>query len=310
MSISVYTPSPELSRDWARMLSGLLPGMTALSHEDVSDPASVLYAVVWSPPTGLIAGYPNLKAVVSLGAGIDHVLADVELPDHLPIIRTVGTDLTQRMKEFVALQVLLHHRRLPDFLAQQRAHVWDKLVTPPAPKRTVGVMGLGNIGAASARGLAGLGFDVRGWARSPRRLEGVTCYAGEAALDDFLNGCEILVCLLPLTEATRGILNAALFDKLAPGAVVVNLGRGPQLNEADLLAALDSGRLSGASLDVFEIEPLPEESPLWDHPKIVVTPHVASYIDAETGSRIVAANIKLFEAEGTVPDIADARRGY
>lgn len=310
MIISVYTPSSSLSREWAQRLSELLPGMTVTSHDEVTDPEAVRYVVVWTPPAGMIAGYPNLRAVVSLGAGIDHVLADPELPEHLPIIRTVGTDLTQRMKEFVALQVLLHHRRLPDFMAQQRAHSWSKLVTPPAPKRVVGVMGLGNIGAASAQGLAGLGFDVRGWARSPRSLEGVTCHAGEAGLGAFLDGCEILVCLLPLTGSTRGILDAGLFAKLAPGAVVVNLARGAHLHVDDLLAALDSGRLSGASLDVFDVEPLPAESPLWDHPRVLVTPHVASYIDSETGSRIVAANIRQFEAEGTVADLADARRGY
>ncbi|MBT9386079.1 glyoxylate/hydroxypyruvate reductase A [Pseudooceanicola sp. CBS1P-1] len=310
MTVAIYIPSDESSQEWRDRLARLLPEMTVQTFEEVTDPAAVHYAVVWKPPTGAIAGFANLRAVVSLGAGVDHVLEDRELPAHLPIIRTVGTDLTQRMREFVALQVLLHHRRLPEVLARQRAHVWEKLVTPPAPRRVVGVMGLGNIGAASAQALAGLGFDVRGWARSPHEIAGVTCFAGEDGLAPFLAGCEILVCLLPLTESTRAILNAALFAQLAPGAVVINLARGPHLVVADLLEALASGQLSGASLDVFETEPLPADDPLWDHPQIIVTPHVASFIDAETGSRLVAANIARFEAEGSVPDLADAGRGY
>ncbi|MCL4117474.1 UNVERIFIED_CONTAM: hypothetical protein GTU68_054835 [Idotea baltica] len=270
----------------------------------------VEYALVWRPKTGSMSEYKNLKAIVSIGAGIDHVLADEELPKNVPIIRTVGADLTQRMREYVALHVLRHHRDMPKIQESQRNSEWNQIVVPPAPQRRVGVMGLGNLGAAAAQTLAGLGFETIGWSRSEKHIEGVKTYAGKDGLGAFLEGTEILVNLLPLTQHTRGILNADMFNQLKRGACIINAARGPHLVDSDLLASLESGQVSNATLDVFHIEPLPEDHPFWQHPNITVTPHIASLIDAPTGSKIIAANIVEFDKNGTVKDIADAMREY
>ncbi|WP_110670143.1 2-hydroxyacid dehydrogenase [Salinicola halophilus] len=310
MTIVVSVPNREKIDWWIEQLTPLLLGWTIRSIHDPGAPEAVTYAVVWKPAIGAFLPFPNLKAIVSLGAGIDHVLADAELPRQVPIIRTVGEDLTQRMREYVALHVLRHHRDMPAISASQGSSEWKQRVVPPATKRTVGVMGLGNLGGAAATTLASLGFETLGWSCSRREIEGVTTYAGEAEFDAFLGRCEILVCLLPLTAATTGILDAALFDRLPDGASVINAGRGPHLIEADLLAALDHGRLAHATLDVFAIEPLPSDHAFWTHPNVTVTPHIASLIDAPTGSRIVAANIERFERDGRVADQADASRGY
>ncbi|WP_087718597.1 2-hydroxyacid dehydrogenase [Salinicola salarius] len=310
MSIVVSIPDVDKTNWWIEQLQALLPGWTIRPIHDPGDVEKVTYAVVWKPATGAFLPFPNLKAIVSLGAGIDHVLADAELPRQMPIIRTVGTDLTQRMREYVALHVLRHHRDIPAIAANQREKRWQQLVVPPATQRRVGVMGLGNLGGAAARTLAALGFETLGWARTKREIEGVITYAGDSEFSEFVSRCEILVCLLPLTVATTGILNAALFERLPKSASIINAGRGQHLVEADLLAALESGQLSHATLDVFDVEPLPAEHAFWPHPGVTITPHTASLIDAPTGSRIVAANIERFEREGSVPDLADAARGY
>lgn len=310
MTIVVSIPGVDKTLWWIEQLQDLLPNWTIRTIDDPGDADAVTYAVVWKPATGAFLPFPNLKAIVSLGAGIDHVLADVELPRQVPIIRTVGTDLTQRMREYVALHVLRHHRDMPAIIANQREQRWKPLVMPPATGRAVGVMGLGNLGGAAARTLAALGFETLGWARTKREIDGVTTYAGEAEFDTFVHRCEILVCLLPLTPATTGILDARLFARLPRGASLINAGRGQHLVESDLIAALDDGQLSHATLDVFHTEPLPREHPFWSHPRITVTPHIASLIDPATGSRIVAANIERFEATGTVDDLADTERGY
>ena len=310
MTVAVYLPSDDKLRAWVGLLRDLMPGWTVEAMADAADPEAVRYAVVWRPQRGAVARFPNLRAVVSIGAGIDHVLADPEFPDGLPIIRTTGRDLTQRMREYVALHVLRHHRDMPRQLRAQRERDWHAIVVPPAPQRVVGVMGLGNLGAAAARTLAGLGFATRGWSRRAKAVEGVEVFAGPQGLDGFLAGCEILVNLLPLTDETRGILDARLFARLPDGACVVNCARGPHLVEADLAAALEAGRIKEATLDVFHAEPLPPDHPFWDDPRITVTPHVASQIDAATGARLIAENIETFERTGTCADLADAARGY
>jgi glyoxylate/hydroxypyruvate reductase A len=206
--------------------------------------------------------------------------------------------------------VLTHHRQLGVTDANQARGVWQQIVTPPAQRRRVGVMGLGHIGGQCALTLATLGFDVAGWSRSPKSLPGVETFAGPQGLAPFLARTEILVCLLPLTPETKDILNARTFAALPRGAAIVNAGRGGHLVEADLLAALDGGHLSGATLDVFRTEPLPPDHPFWSHPRIRVTPHIASYIDPATGAGVVAENIRRYEVEGRLADMSDAVRGY
>ena len=310
MTVAIYLPSRENNAWWVKLMQCQLPGWDIVSMDAIIDPASVHYAVVWQPRKGDIARFPNLKAIVSIGAGIDHVLADTGLPQGIPIIRTVGRDLTQRMQEYVALHVLRHHRDMPRQLQAKIERDWHSIVVPVAPNRIVGVMGLGNLGAAAARVLAQIGFATRGWSKSPKNIEGIDTFIGEKELGPFLNGCEILVNLLPLTPETKGILNAALFAQLPSGASVINCARGRHLVEEDLLAAIERGQIKQSTLDVFHQEPLPPEHPFWSHSAITVTPHIASRIDAETGARLIAENLKIFDATGTCPDVTDAARGY
>ncbi|NKN38840.1 glyoxylate/hydroxypyruvate reductase A [Agrobacterium sp. a22-2] len=310
MTIAVSLPAEDKTEWWCQMLRDLMPDWEIQPLDKVQDPDAVTYTVVWRPVTGAMKPFSNLKAIVSLGAGIDHVLADKLLPQDVPIIRTVGTDLTQRMKEYVALHVLRHHREMPAIEANQGRKRWEQIIVPPATQRRVGVMGLGNLGSAAAELLSQIGFQVVGWSRSPKELKGVQCYSGADGFQSFLEGTEILVCLLPLTDGTRGILNADTFNQLKRGASIINAARGPHMVDSDLIEALNSGQIGAATLDVFHVEPLPDTHPFWSNPKITVTPHIASMIDAPTGSKIVAKNIRIFEETGTVPDLADAKRGY
>ncbi len=295
---------------WRDALQKLLPEIECRDWDDPGDRAAVDYAVVWKPPPGGLKSFPNLKAVVSMGAGIDHLLADPELPRHLPVIRTVGPELTQRMREYVLLHVLRFHRRLPEIEENARRREWEQVITPPAQRRGVGILGLGNMGSDCARQLAAVGFQVHGWSRRPKAVEGIACHHGPAGLDELLRASEILVCLLPLTPETEGILNAGLFARLPRGACLINAGRGRHLVEEDLIPALESGQLGGATLDVLREEPAPPAHPFWTHPKILLTPHVASLIDPESGARVIADNLRRFIAGQPVADMVDLSQGY
>ncbi|WP_341486123.1 glyoxylate/hydroxypyruvate reductase A [Thioclava sp. GXIMD4215] len=310
MSIVVYLPSPKTSAKWVARLQTVLPEAEVISGHEPFDAAQVEYAAVWQPAHSFLAGLPNLRAIVSLAAGVDHLAADPELPRQIPVIRTIGSDLTQRMREYVAMQVLNLHRGMPEMLASAQQAKWTPIVAPVAGQRKVGILGLGNLGAAAAALLAQIGFETRGWARSPKDIAQVTCHHGPEGLKRFLQDCEIVVNLLPLTPETRHILDASLFQALPKGACLVNCGRGDHLHEADLLAALDNGQIAHAILDAFPIEPLPEEHPFWTHPNVTVTPHIASQVDPDTGSRIIAENIRQFAKDGRCGDMADMQRGY
>jgi len=301
---------PARQQWWVEHMQALLPEIACRSWDEPGDPAEIEYAVVWKPPAGGLKRFSNLRCIVSIGAGIDHVLADPELPRGVPIIRTTGPDLNQRMREYVSLHVLRLHRRLPELEAAQPLREWRQLILPPAPERRVGIMGLGNLGADCARTLAMIGFDVAGWARTPKTVEGVRGFAGEGERRAFLERTEILVNLLPLTPATRDILNADLFRTLPAGASIINCARGEHLVEADLLAALESGHIASATLDVFHEEPLPADHPFWDHPRVLVTPHVASLIDPVAGGRVIAENLRRFIRGEPVPDLVDLEQGY
>lgn len=306
----VLRVGPAREQWWLEHMRSLLPEIECRLWGDPGDVDEIEIAVVWKPPAGGLKRFPNLRAIVSIGAGIDHVLADPELPKYVPIIRTTGEDLKVRMREYVTLHVLRLHRRLPDIEAAQERREWLQLVNPPAYERKVGLMGLGDLGADCARALNALGFDVAGWSRRPKVIDGVKSFAGQESFAAFLNRTEILVCLLPLTPATIGILNAELFEKLPKGASIINAARGGHLVEEDLLKALDAGQVGSAILDAFKTEPLPADHPFWDHPKVLVTPHVASLIDPVTGGKAIAANVRKFLAGEPVPDLVDLEQGY
>jgi glyoxylate/hydroxypyruvate reductase len=233
-------------------------------YPETGDPADIRYACVWKPPAGLLAGLPNLRAIFSLGAGVDHLMGDPSLPD-VPIVRIVDPDLTMRMTEYVVLHVLLHHRRFKFYDAHQRARVWREENDPAASEVRVGIMGLGVLGRAAAAALKPLGFQLNGWSRTQKLVPGVTAFANDTGLTPFLARTDILVCLLPLTPDTRGFLNYELFRGLARdgalgGPALINAGRGGSQVEADILRALDDGTLTGASLDVFERSPCPRRA--------------------------------------------------
>lgn len=278
------------------------------------DPAEVHYAAVWKPAPGELAGFANLRVIFNLGAGVDALMADSSLPD-VPLVRVAVGDLTGRMTEYVVLHTLMHHRQEPYLRASQREKRWEPTYQWAANAVSVGVMGLGTLGADAVDVLRRIGFQVAGWSRSPRQIEGVECFHGEAQLEAFLRRTDILVCLLPLTPETRQILNRGLFAKLnrkgpmgAP--VLINAGRGGLQNEVDILACLDDGTLGAASLDVFGHEPLPGDSPFWTHPKVVLTPHNAADTDPDEISKYVARQIERFEAGGALENVVDRKRGY
>ncbi|MDE5453425.1 glyoxylate/hydroxypyruvate reductase A [Bradyrhizobium sp. CSA112] len=300
---------------WKARFDEVCPDRSVLLLPDASsDPAEVHYAAVWKPHPGELAAFPNLRVIFNLGAGVDALMADRSLPD-VPLVRVAVTDLTARMTEYVVLHVLMHHRQEPYLRESQREKRWAPKSQWAAGAVTVGIMGLGTLGADAADALRRLGFRVVGWSRSPKQIEGVTCFHGKLQLDAFLGRINILVCLLPLTLNTRQILNRGLFEKLnrtsplgAP--VVINAGRGGLQNEADILQCLDDGTLGGASLDVYATEPLPVDSPFWTHPKVVLTPHNAADTDPDEISKYVAEQIRRFEAGGALENVVDRNRGY
>jgi len=277
---------------------------------DAGDLAEIDYALVWKPEPGLLASLPNLKAILSLGAGVDHIFADPELPQGVPISRVVNENMALRMREWVLLHVLSHHRRQREYNQLQRARVWRDLEQPHAGERSVGVMGLGELGGDSARHLAAIGFDVIGWSRSPRDVPGVRTFHGRDGLKAFLAETDILVSVLPLTPETTNMINADFLSRLPRGASFINAGRGQQVVEADLLAALDSGQISEATLDVCQTEPLPVTDPLWTHPRVTVTPHIAAFTDPRALVRQVVEDIRRVERGAEVTNPVDPARGY
>ncbi len=295
---------------WQRELLRLEPGLDLRVWPAVGELADIEYALVYKPPKGELKTYPNLKVIFSIGAGIDHLTSDPELPKDVPIVRMVEPALTAGMTEFVLMSVLYHHRRMLDYAAQRARKVWAEIDQVPPWERRVGVMGLGVLGGDAAAKLAGLGFDVAGWSRSPKALPGVTGFHGPDGLVPFLNRTEILVCLLPLTAETENILNARAFAALPKGAALVSVARGRLVVEEDLLAALESGRLAEATLDVFRREPLPEDSPFWEHPRVVLTPHMASFTLAPGACAFVIDNIRRFEAGQPLLHVVDFEKGY
>ena len=299
---------------WAEALRAALGDYRVVRRGDNYDPAAVRYIFVWKPQPDAFAGLDNLKAILSLGAGVDALLKHPALPD-APIVRFVDTDLSQRMSDYVVAHVTMHHRLYTRFHADQKARRWSQLYPPAASETTVGIMGMGVLGQDAVGRLKPLGFDLRSWSRTPKTIAGVQGFAGAEQFDAFLSGTDILVNLLPLTPETRGILNSDTFgklrrDRLAGGPVIVNAARGGHQREADIVQALGDGTLGAASLDVFETEPLPASSPLWAIENCYITPHVAAISDEKSGVRYFTGIIKSHEAGGALINVVDRSRGY
>ena len=296
---------------WRAALEAELPELEFRVWPRETGPAEDIdVAVVWQPPPGLFATFPGLKGVLSLGAGVEHVLDDPALPRDVPVVRLIDPGLRSAMVEFVAMEVLRHHRQEAAYRRQQSRREWKLLHQPLASSRRVGILGLGHLGRACADALRDLGFRVSGWSSSARSIEGIETYAGEQGLFPLVERSEILVCLLPLTAETEDIVDATLLGALPRGATLVNAGRGRHVVEEDLLDALDSGQLSHATLDVFRDEPLSPDHPFWTHPGVTLFPHAAAWALPEDAAAIVAASIMRALAGEPLPGEIDRGRGY
>ena len=309
MALLIYSPSHAVA-DWAKAIQALAPDLDIRIDPEAGNPADIDVALVWKPPPGLLQRFFNLKLIHSFGAGVDGILADPNIPKHVPLARVVDGGLTVSMAEYVLLHVLRFHRQLDVLQQNQRDRTWRWLPPVDASERVVGIMGMGALGSHVAPKLVNLGFQVASWSRSLKAVEGVTSFHGDEHLDGFLRICNILVCLLPLTPQTRGIINRRTLSLLPRGAYLINAGRGAHVVDDDLLHALDSDWLAGATLDVFNEEPLPPDHPFWTHPKVTVTPHnAADSIPAHVAPQIVD-NIRRLQNGQPILRLGDYARGY
>jgi glyoxylate/hydroxypyruvate reductase A len=305
----LYTSDPIRGSVWREIFAQVAPDIVFIDHAQPYDPGTIRYLAAWSPSAELIASLPALEILFSIGAGIDQFDMNA-LPTHVRVVRMIEPGIAAGMVEYVTMAVLALHRQLIDYGIAQREARWAPIKLVPASERRIGVMGLGNLGQAVLRALSPFGFPLSGWSRSPRDIDGVDCHAGEAALSTFLAQSDILICLLPLTQETRGILCRETLSLLPVGAAFINVGRGGHLVEQDLLSLLDEGHISGAVLDVADPEPLPADHPFWSHPRIVLTPHIASMTRPDGAARALIANIRRF-VQGEPMDGEVARdRGY
>ena len=305
----LYKADPVRGAVWAELFARQMPELPFRIWPDIGDPRDVRYLAAWQPPEDLANRFPNLEVLFSTGAGTDHFDFST-IPETLPVVRMVESGIVKGMVEYVTLAVLSVHRDWQTYRNQQRAAQWQAHRVYPPSSRRVGVLGLGMLGRAVLDKLRGFGFDCAGWSRSPRQIQGVECYVGDEGLSEFLARTDILICLLPLTDSTRGILSKPLFDQLPQGATLINVGRGGHLVQQDLLQALDEGRLASAILDVCEPEPLPPEHPFWHHPKVVLTPHIASMTQPETAVEAVVDNLRRHRVGLPMVGLVDRARGY
>jgi glyoxylate/hydroxypyruvate reductase A len=306
----LFISSTDRVEPWRAAFAEHAPDIEFIALPDVGDPASIEFAAVWKYPPGTLRKFSNLKLVSSLGAGIDHLLGDPEFPADLPFVRLVDPTLTSGMVEYALWATLRYHRQMVEYDAFQRAGEWHPMQAPSTAARRVGIAGIGEIGGAIARAISDLGFDVAGWSRGGHTIPGVASFAGPTSWLPFLARTDILICVLPLTDATRGVLDARAFAAMPKGAFVVNIARGGHVVDGDLLSALDSGHLAHATLDVTSPEPLPAGHPYWSHPRITLTPHIASLTDPRTAVPQVVDNIRRFIAGRPLLNRVDRANGY
>jgi len=305
----LYKADPVRGQHWQALFAEHAPDIEWRAWPDIGNPEDIEYLAAWQAPEDLEQVLPNLKVLFALSAGVDQLDLS-RLPPELPVVRLLDPGITRGMCEYASWAVLSLHRDMLRYRQQQSARCWQAHLLQPAQKRRVGVMGLGAQAQQILATLAPLGFALSGWARSAHEIAGVECHAGSEQLPAFLSGCDILLCVLPLTEQTQGILDRRLFAQLPRGAALINMGRGGHLVEADLLEALDSGQLSGAVLDVLQEEPAPAEHPFWQHPQIVLTPHIAAMTQPASAFGVLLENIRRFERGEPMVGEVDRHKGY
>lgn len=309
MSLLFIAPNRDMS-SWEEAIKKEDPNLDVESWPNIKDKKRVQFIVSWNQPKQVLDQYPNLKAVSSLGAGVDHLLSDDSLPADVDICRVVSPSLVQQMQEYILAAVLNIQRNFVHYLRQKDQGKWQPHNHPLAGEVSIGLMGLGELGKPVAQQLAGMGYSVSGWARSQKELEGIQTFAGSGELSSFLNESQILVCLLPLTGETEGILDLDLFKQLKKPAWIINVARGEHLVDEDLIYALDSEILRGAWLDVFSEEPLPDKHPFWNRKNIIVTPHVASITKPKEVAPQIVDNYKRALSGMELQNKVDRKRGY
>ena len=300
----------ENAEDWVAEMHRQAPHHHLHRWPDIDNPEAIEVAIVWTPEASLLSSLKNLKAIIVPGAGVDQLWRHVDELPAVPIVRLADPVMATRMAEYVLSMILDHHRGFAQYRRQQAAKVWQRHFHADPGDIRVGVMGLGVMGGAVAGHAAAIGYDVTGWSRRLKVIPGVKTVAGDEAMSSFLATSDILACLLPLTMSTKAILNASTFSKLPDNALVINVARGEHLVVSDLLNAIDGGKLSGAVLDVFEDEPLAPDSPLWRHPKVTLTPHIASLSNPVTGVRQIVHALDTLEAGEMPTHIVDPKAGY
>ena len=307
ISIGLVTPAA-IGRRWLDAFKRVAPHLKVLLIDEITDPGAIELLLVWKHQKGVLAPFENVKLLYSLGAGVDHLLADPDLPKNVPICRIVDPLLSFSMSNYIIYAVLEFQRRMDKYRKDQQTGTWDHYA-PPERTIHIGVLGLGYLGQDAACKLTGLGFDVSGYSLSPKNIPNINCYHG-AQLDSFLTAVNVLVCTVPYTKKTHALLNQSLFNKLPKGSYLINVARGKVQVASDILAALDSGQLAGAFLDVFETEPLPSDSPFWQHPKVNITPHIASITNPEAGVQQIMANWQRLQQRKPLDNQVNLQKGY
>lgn len=309
MMAFLFKSDPNRGRVWREAFARLAPDVEFRTWPEIGQASDVRYLAAWTVTRDLLDGLPNLEVLFSVGAGVDQLDLS-QVPDRVKVVRMIEPGLTDGMVQYATFATLALHRDMLDYRQAQAEARWAPRHMVPADRRRVGVMGLGNLGMAVLSALRPFGFQLKGWSRSGGEIDGVEVHAGADALPAFLAQCDILICLLPLTEETRGILCRTTFDLLPSRAAIINVGRGAHLVEADLLAALDSGHLSGAVIDVLATEPAGADHPFWRHPRILLTPHIASATRADSSAEVLIANIRRHQAGEAMLGQVDRARGY
>jgi glyoxylate/hydroxypyruvate reductase A len=299
-----------LIEPWARDFARALPQAETVAWQEGQPLPPCDYAVLWAPTPALLDQLSHVKAIFLMGAGVDAILKFGDALPDVPIVRLGDAGMGEQMAEYVAYAVLRYFRRFDQYEQQAREGVWNPLAARKKEAFTVGVLGLGKLGIPVVQALRQLGFPVRGWSRTPKDIPGVECYAGMESLDAFLGGTQVLVCMLPLTPETTNLLDRARLSQLPEGAYLVNVARGAQVAEPDLLALIRTGHILGATLDVFRNEPLPAPHPFWSEPRITITPHISALTIREDAVRQIANKITLLEQGELIADVVDRKRGY
>ncbi len=309
MAISIICTNKD-PQPWVAALHDVDASLDIQVWPNEKQKSEIEFALCWKHPEGILQNYPNLRCISSMGAGIDHFLNDSFFPEHLPVVRLVDPLLAQSMFEYICTAVMFYFREFDLYQAQQRQACWYQQPPQSMAETTIGMMGLGQLGGYAAEKFSLMGFDVVGWSRSRKSLNGIQTFAGPQEFETFLSKTKVLICLLPLTPQTQGILNRDLFYNLPKGASIVNVARGEHLVEEDLIEALDADHLRGACLDVFREEPLPRKHPFWTHKKIVVTPHCSSITNPKSVAPQIVQNYQLMQNGKPLLNRVDILRGY